>query len=110
MAHGSQESVEFRGTVIKPTTSNSPRWQPNVHVPQPAVPGCTAAGPLHKAPRSAPPSKQPIPLSPAAHLQLALQEALPAPMVPGNYERRSSACLLQRAFEAVVVKQKGFEW
>lgn len=31
-------------------------------------------------------------------------------MVPGNYERRSSACLLQRAFEAVVVKQKGFEW
>lgn len=38
------------------------------------------------------------------------QEPLPAPMTPGNYERRSSACLLQRAFERVVVQQEGFEW
>ncbi len=39
-----------------------------------------------------------------------LQEPLPAPMTPGNYERRASACLLQRAFEKVVVQQQGFEW
>lgn len=31
-------------------------------------------------------------------------------MTPGNLERRSSACLLQRAFEKVVVAQQGFEW
>ncbi|PRW51157.1 hypothetical protein C2E21_5422 [Chlorella sorokiniana] len=37
-------------------------------------------------------------------------EPLPEPMTPGNYERRASACLLQRAFEKVVVNQQGFEW
>jgi hypothetical protein len=31
-------------------------------------------------------------------------------MVPGNFQRRSSTCLLARAFEAVVVRQEGFEW
>ena len=31
-------------------------------------------------------------------------------MVPGNFQRRSSTCLLARAFEAVVVRQDGFEW
>lgn len=45
----------------------------SLHIPQPAMPGHTAAGPLHKvAPQAPPPSKQPIPLSPAAHLRLPL--------------------------------------
>lgn len=38
------------------------------------------------------------------------QEALPAPMVPGNLQRHSSTCLLQRNFEKVVVAQQGFVW
>lgn len=38
------------------------------------------------------------------------QEAVPAPMVPGNLQRNSSTCLLQRNFEKVVVAQQGFVW
>lgn len=39
-----------------------------------------------------------------------LQDGLPIPMTPGNYQRRSSACLLQREFQKVVVEQQGFTW
>lgn len=31
-------------------------------------------------------------------------------MVPGNLQRHSSTCLLQRNFEKVVVAQQGFVW
>ena len=39
-----------------------------------------------------------------------VQEELPLPMTPGNYQRRSSTCLLNRNFEKVVAKQEGFAW
>ena len=39
-----------------------------------------------------------------------LQEELPVPMTPGNYQRRTSTCLLQRNFQSVVAKQEGFAW
>lgn len=41
-----------------------------------------------------------VPLSLAT---LCAQEAVPAPMVPGNLQRNSSTCLLQRNFEKVVL-------
>ena len=31
-------------------------------------------------------------------------------MTPGNYQRRTSTCLLQRNFKSVVAKQAGFAW
>lgn len=37
-------------------------------------------------------------------------EELPPPLIAGNYQRRSSTCLLGRAFEAAVTTQQGFEW
>ena len=115
--HGAQQSVEFGSTVIKPTTSNSPRGQPNMHILQPAHSAACYAWPhcCRTAAQGGPPGAPALQTTDTAEPRCTpaiapLQEALPAPMVPGNYERRSSACLLQRAFEAVVVKQKGFEW
>lgn len=38
------------------------------------------------------------------------QEAMLPPMIPGNYQRSTSTCLVGRLFEPVVVAQQGFVW
>lgn len=54
------------------------------------------------------PAPAPLPAMPPSRPWL--QEDLPLPMTPGNYQRKSSTCLLQLAFEKVVVANEGFEW
>ena len=46
---------------------------------------------------------------PAAPVPAPAQAPLPPPMLLGNYERKTSTCLLDKETEQVVVEHKGFE-